>query len=227
MKKLKIIYEDKELLVINKEAKLLTISTKKEKDRTLYNEASSYVKKQNPKNKIFIVHRLDKETSGIVIFAKNETIKHQLQNNWDKLAKEREYIAIVEGRLENKGTIKNYLFETKTLQVFSTDDPKRGKLAITNYESLISTKAYSMLKINILTGRKNQIRVHMADLNHPIIGDKKYNAKSNPLGRLGLHATKLVLIHPKTKKEMIFSCDVPKEFNNIFKSLMTFFKTMI
>lgn len=217
MKKLKIVYEDKDLLVVNKEAKLLTISTNKEKERTLYNEASNYVKKQNPKNKIFIVHRLDRETSGIIIFAKNETIKHQLQNNWDKIVQEREYVAIVEGKLVGKGTIKNYLFETKTLKVISTNDAKKGKLAITNYKSLKSTKAYSMIKISILTGRKNQIRVHMNDINHPIIGDKKYNAKANPLGRLGLHATKLTLIHPKTKKIMNFNCELPKEFAKLFK----------
>ena len=218
MKKLKIIYEDKELLVINKEPKVLTISTAKEKNRTLYAEASSYVKKQNPKNKIFIVHRLDKDTSGIVVFAKNETLKHQLQNNWDRLAKIREYTAVVEGRLTGSGEIKNYLYETKTLEVFSTDDPKKGKLAITKYKSISDTRAYSLININILTGRKNQIRVHLKDINHPIIGDKKYKSKSNPLGRLGLHASRLVLIHPKTKKEMVFISEAPKNFYEITKA---------
>lgn len=217
MKKLKIIYEDKELLVINKEPKLLTISNNKEKERTLYFEASQYVKKQNPKNKIFVVHRLDKDTSGIVIFAKNQDLKYKLQNNWNKLVKEREYIAVVEGILKGKGKIKNYLVETKTLEVYSTNNSHIGKLAITNYEHLDNNKKYSLIKINILTGRKNQIRVHMQDLNHPIIGDKKYHAKSNPIGRLGLHASKLVLLHPITKKEYVFTSSIPKQFTELIK----------
>lgn len=216
MKKLKILYEDKELIVINKETKLLTVATNREKERTLYNEVSNYVKKQNPKNKIFIVHRLDKDTSGVIIFAKNEKIKYQLQNNWESLVQEREYIAIVEGVLTGKCTIKNYLIETKDLKVISTNDNKKGKLAITNYEVIKNNKNYSMVKINILTGRKNQIRVHMKDIKHPIIGDKKYNAKSNPLKRLGLHATKISLIHPVTKKILTFNCDLPKEFTKLF-----------
>ena len=204
-KKLDLIYEDKELLVINKPAKLLTIATEKEKFHTLYHEASEYIKKQNPKNKIFIVHRLDKETSGIVIFAKNEKLKLALQNNWEECAKVREYLAVVEGKVLNqKGIIQNYLKETKTLKVFDTKNPKSGKEAITHYQVLEHTNAYSLLKINIQTGRKNQIRVALSSIGHPIVGDKKYQSKKNPYGRLALHATKLSLLHPKLKKEYQF-----------------------
>ncbi len=217
-KKLDIIHEDKELLVINKPSKLLTISTEKEKYHTRYFEASSYIKKQNPRNKIFIVHRLDKETSGIVIFAKNESLKLALQNNWEKLAPLREYIAVVEGGVKNKkGTITNYLKETKTLQVFDTKNPKDGKLAITHYQVLETNKTYSLLKITIQSGRKNQIRVALSSIGHPIVGDKKYQSQKNPYGRLALHASKLKLIHPKTKQEYIFLSKLPKEFERDFK----------
>lgn len=211
MKKLDIIYEDKELLVINKPPKTLTIATEKNKENNLYYEARSYVKKQNSKNKIFIVHRLDEQTSGVILFAKNENLKHLLQKDWGKYY--REYIAIVEGKLTGKGIIKSYLKEAKNLMVYSTSDKKNGKLAITEFESLKSNKNYSLLKINILTGRKNQIRVHLSDLGHPIVGDKKYKAKTNIIHRLGLHAFKLKIIHPITKKELLFEAKIPKNMD--------------
>lgn len=218
-KKMDILYEDKELLVINKPSGLLTVATDKESFNTLYHQAREYIKKQNPKNKIFIVHRLDKDTSGIVVFAKNEKIKLALQNNWEKVAKVREYIALVCGKPKKiKGEIKNYLKETKTLQVYSTND-KNGKLAITKYEVLQYNKEYSLMKINILTGRKNQIRVHMKDLGCPIVGDKKYEAKKNPFRRLCLHASKLVLVYPFTNKEMEFVTKSPVVFEKVFGDL--------
>lgn len=217
MKKLDIIYEDKEILVINKPAKKLTIATTKEQNRTLYHEAREYIKKQNPRNKIFIVHRLDKDTSGVILFAKNEKIKKMYQDNWDFLCVNREYLAIVEGKpAKKKDTIKSYLTESKTLQVFSTNNPKKGRLAITEYEVLNSNKSYSQVKINIKTGRKNQIRVHMSDIGCPIVGDKKYNSKTNPLNRLGLHAKVLEIKHPITKKIMKFEARVPKVMELMF-----------
>ena len=217
MKKLKIIYEDKNLLVIEKDPHVLTISTPKEKQRTLYHEASEYVKKQYPKNKIFIVHRLDKETSGLVVFAKNEDIKNKLQNNWDQT--KREYIAIVEGQpKKKKDTLKSYLIETKSLDVYSTKDSKRGKLAITEYEVLQENKNYSLLKINIKTGRKNQIRVQLSDIGTPIIGDKKYHSKTNPLKRLGLHAHYLEFV--LNNKTYIFETKYPKDFTYLFPDML-------
>ncbi len=161
-KKLNIIYEDKSIIVINKPAGILTVSTPKEKERTLYHEVSDYVKKSNPKLKIYIVHRLDKDTSGIVMFAKNKNVKYAYQNNWDNLVVKRGYVAVVNGVLERKtGVIKSYLKETKTLFVYSTNDNKNGKLAITNYKVVSENKNYSLIDIDIKTGRKNQIRVHM------------------------------------------------------------------
>ena len=218
MKKMDIIYEDKELLVINKPTKLLTIATEKEKIKTLYHEARTYIKKQNPKNKIFVVHRLDKDTSGIVIFAKNEALKLLLQNNWNEYAKNREYIAIVEGNVKKKcGTIVNYLKETKTLQVYDTKNPKVGKKCVTMYEILATNSLYTLLKIKIETGRKNQIRIALSSIGHPIVGDKKYNSKKNPYGRLALHSSRLLLIHPKTKKEYCFISQIPKEWKKDWK----------
>ena len=213
MKKLKIIYEDKNILVIDKEPNLLTISTPKEKVRTLYHEASDYVKKQYPKNKIFIVHRLDKETSGIVVFAKNPETKEELQSNWEDT--KREYIAIVEGQLKKKQQVlKDYLYETKTLEVYVTKDPKKGKLAITEYEVIKENKQYSLLKINIKTGRKNQIRAQLANIKNPIIGDKKYKSTTNPLKRLGLHASKIELKY--NNKSYIFESHIPNDFIKLF-----------
>lgn len=211
MKKLDIIYEDKEFLVVNKPPKLLTIATDKERVHTLYHEASEYVKKQHKKNRIFIVHRLDRETSGVVIFAKNEVLKLELQAHWNELAINREYLALVEGKLTSSGTIKSYLKETKTLLTYSSNK-KDGKLAITHYKPLVSNPKQTLVEIHIDTGRKNQIRVHMKGLGHPILGDKKYGSKKDPYHRMCLHASKVELIHPKTKKHYLFEARIPNEF---------------
>ena len=220
-KKLNILYEDKNILIINKPAKVLTVATSKEKEHTLYQEVSAYVKKQYSKNKIFIVNRLDKDTSGIVVFAKNEKTKQILQKNWKAKAKVREYIAIVEGKMKQKeGTIKNYLYEDKTLYVHETANPKKGELAITHYQVLYQSNKYSLVKIQIETGKKNQIRVHLKGLGHPIIGDKKYGAMKNPLGRLGLHATYLEL--EITRGNLLkIECPVPKEFHQVLRRVIT------
>lgn len=213
-KKLDIIYEDREILVVNKPSGVLTISTPKEKEKTLFHMVSDYVKKSNPKAKVFIIHRLDKDTSGIVMFAKNQNIKYNYQNNWDKLVIKRGYVAVVDGLFDKKSDIiKSYLKETKTFLVYSSNDKKNGKLAITNYRVVKESKRYSMVDIEIKTGRKNQIRVHMNDVNHPILGDKKYGNKKTSFNRLMLHANVLYLINPKTKKKMEFRCDVPKTFD--------------
>ncbi len=212
MKKLDIIYEDKEIIVVNKPSGLLCIATNKKETNTLYRMVSSYIKKSNPRLKIYIVHRLDKDTSGIVVFAKSQTIKLMLQNNWDKIATKRKYIAVVEGEVEKeRDTIKSYLKETKTLLVYSTKG-KDGKLAITEYRKIFSNKNYSLLDITIKTGRKNQIRVHMKDINHIIVGDKKYGCKKNPIRRMCLHANILEILHPVTHKLMHFETDIPDNF---------------
>lgn len=211
--KLNILYEDKYLIVIEKPSGLLTIGTIKEREKTLYKKVSDYVKKQHKSNKIFIVHRLDKDTSGIILFAKNEEVKRKLQRDWDKTI--RKYIALVEGNVTKNGIIKNYLGETKTLKTFITNNKNLGKLAITKYYVLKNTKEYSLLNIEILTGRKNQIRVHMESINHSIVGDKKYGSKKNPIRRLCLHANYLEFIHPITNKKIIINSNYPIIFDKL------------
>ena len=213
--RIKILYEDKSIIVVSKPSHLLTISTDNEKEKTMFHKVIEYERKKNKNNKVFIVHRLDKDTSGILVFAKNERIKRQLQDNWQNT--KRYYQAVVEGNVEKQeDTIKSYLKENKALITYSTNKSD-GKLAITKYKVIKTNKKYSLLDIEILTGRKNQIRVHMNDINHPIIGDKKYNAKTNPIKRLGLHANKLVLQHPITKQIMTFEDKPPKEMLNLFE----------
>lgn len=212
--KIKIIYEDKHIIVVDKPPHLLTIATNNEKEKTMFHKVILYEKQKNKNNKIFVVHRLDKDTSGLLVFAKNELIKNKLQDSWNDT--KRGYIAVVEGKVEKKNdTIKSYLIEEKNFITHSTNKEK-GKMAITKYRCINKSKAFSLLDIEILTGRKNQIRVHMKEMNHPIIGDKKYGAKTNPLKRLGLHANRLEFYHPVTREYMIFESKVPKEFVSMF-----------
>lgn len=211
-----IVYEDKNIIVIVKPAGLLTIGTDNEKEKTLYHMVSSYMKKTNKNSKVFVIHRLDKDTSGIVMFAKDEKTKKAYQDNWDELVKARKYIAVVEGITDEAGKITSYLQESETFRVFSTKD-RTGKLAITNYKKIKSNKEYTLLDIDIETGRKNQIRVHMSDINHPIVSDKKYGSTKNPLHRLGLHAYKLELINPLNKKLMVFETAIPGSFKKATK----------
>jgi 23S rRNA pseudouridine1911/1915/1917 synthase len=212
-KLLKILYEDDELLVIDKPAGLLSIATDDEKEKTAYHRMTDYVRLAEPKGRIFIVHRLDRDTSGVLVAAKNERMKLALQDNWNNLVMTRGYTAVVEGvPREKSGRIKSWLRETKTLLTYSSGVPGDGQEAVTNYEVVTSSKDYSLVKISIETGRKNQIRVHLKDLGHPVAGDKKYGAKTNSLGRLCLHAGLLELRHPFTGKLMTFKSPVPKSF---------------
>lgn len=206
MKKLDIIYEDKELLVVNKPCKLLTISNQKS-DNTLYSMAKEYVKKQHKSNKIFIVHRLDKDTSGVVVFAKKEEVKKILQSKWNEIAK-REYIAVLEGVIfQDSGVIQEYLKEDKTYRVYATSS-KKGEYAKTNYKVKKRTNQYTVVQIQIETGKKHQIRVGFSNLGYPIVGDKKYKGCS--FKRMMLHASKITLQYKD--KEYTFECKVPKEF---------------
>ena len=214
---IKIIYEDKDIIVVDKPAGLLTIATENEKEKTLYHLVSDYVKVKNKNARIFVIHRLDKETSGIIIFAKSENVKRLFQDNWDKYAIYRGYMAIVEGVVEVKNKkILSYLIEKDNFKVYSTT-PDKGKKAITNYKFIKSNKKYSLLDINIETGRKNQIRVAMHDIKHPIAGDRKYGSKIDPVRRLCLHCHKLVIYNPILKQEMKFNTEVPEAFKKVIK----------
>lgn len=210
---LTILFEDQFLLVINKQAGLLSMSTDKERDRTAYGILSDYVKKENPRNKVFIVHRLDRETSGAMMFARSEKVQRLMQESWNDTTKERTYVALVEGVPEPPtGTILSYLHESKALIVYSSQNPDNGRLSVTNYTVLKANQDYALLELELETGRKNQIRVHMQDIGHPIAGDSKYGAATNPIGRLGLHAEGLAFEHPITGERMQFEAPVPKLF---------------
>lgn len=215
-KNIDIIYEDKDIIVINKPSGLLTVATEKEKNKTAYHLVMEYLKKKNKNNRIFIIHRLDKDTSGIIMFAKNEKAKHLYQDNWNDIVKKRCYYAVIDGKMENKeGTIKSYLKENGNM-VYSVKD-RSGKLAITEYKVLKERKNISLLDINLKTGRKNQIRVHMKENKTPILGDLKYGEKSKLINRLALHAYKLELINPVTKKLLIFEASMPNEIKTLFE----------
>ncbi len=217
MRGITVVHEDKDLIVVNKNAGLLTMATDKEKRATVYSILSSYVKDKNKDSKIFIVHRLDRETSGLMLFAKNEEMKELLQESWKETVEERSYLAVIDGKLDPpEGSYRSYLFESKVFKVHSTNDPEKGREAITHYSTLKSNDNYSLLKVNLETGRKNQIRVHLQELKHPVVGDKKYGSTSNPIGRLGLHAWVLAFKHPITGKKVRFETSVPGSFLKLF-----------
>lgn len=209
---MKIIYEDEDVIVVDKPSGLITIKDEKTPvEATLYHQVYEHVKKQN--GRIFIVHRLDKDTSGLVLFAKNEKVKYDLQRNWQNV--ERKYYAVVSGKLnENNGTLKDFLYETKGLDVVVTNIKKIGKLAITNFNVIENNNKYSLLDINIETGRRNQIRVQLANIGHPIIGDKKYGKVKYK--RMMLEAYYLKFVHPVTKKVCYAELPLNNDFEKLF-----------
>jgi 23S rRNA pseudouridine1911/1915/1917 synthase len=214
---LTIIFEDEYLLVIEKNEGLLSIATEKQKDLNAYSILSTHIKKQDSSNRIFVVHRLDRETSGLMMFAKSEKVQRLLQESWNATIRERTYLAVTEGVVkEQEGTIITNLVESKALIVYTTKNPDLGQEAVTHFEVMKSNNYQSLLKVNLETGRKHQIRVHMKEIGHPIIGDEKYGAKFNPIGRLGLHAWVLSFIHPITGEEHYFETKIPKKFADLF-----------
>lgn len=218
-KGLTILFENDELLAIDKPAGLLTIANENEKIRTAYHMMTAYYQTKHPKSRLFVVHRLDRDTSGVVIFAKNERIKHALQDNWNNLVESRGYTAVAEGVFtEKSGTVRSWLLETKTHMMYSSSTPGDGLEAMTDYRVLREGSSYSLLDVNIRTGRKNQIRVHMKDLGHPVAGDKMYGATTNPLGRLCLHAGTLSLMHPLSGELMVFESKIPSGFLRLFEN---------
>lgn len=212
---LDIIYEDEYFLVIDKPAGLLSISTTKEKEKTAYHLVRDFIKNRNRSDKIFVLHRLDKDTSGVLVFIKNNTLKNLLQNNWDKYVKTREYIALVTGEVKDIDDYICYLKEIGPDKVIVTNK-KEGKLAITSIKTIRKNNKYSLVKVNIKTGRRNQIRVVLNHLGNPIVGDKKYGGiKSN---RLYLHASKLIITNPLNNKIYTFESNVPTSFKKVFKN---------
>ena len=216
--KLRIIFEDAHLIVVEKKEGLLTVSTGKNEETTAFSILKNHVKKADAKNRIYIVHRLDRETSGILVFAKSRDIQLALQENWHRKVKRRVYAALVEGKVEKtKDTIVSWLTENeKSLKIHSSAFDNGGQQAVTHYRVIKSNDRFSLLKIELETGRKNQIRVHMQSIGHPIVSDKKYGSASNPVGRLGLHARMLEFEHPVSREIVSFETPVPRNFLHLF-----------
>lgn len=217
--RVKIVFEDDWLIVVDKRSGVLSMSTGRPGETTAYSLLSDYVKRVYGKDsKIFIVHRIDRETSGLIIFSKDEKTKHALQENWNSSVLERKYCAILEGRPpENQGTVHSWLSENpKSLKVTSSPTDEGGKESVTHYRVLSHGKHYSLVEFELETGRKHQIRVHSALLGCPVTGDRRYGAADNPAGRIALHARSIVFRHPVTGKVMSFDTGLP----NIFKAVM-------
>lgn len=214
--RLKIVYEDDDIIVVNKGYGLLSMGTDRKSEGTAYWLLRDYVKRQNPRNKIFIVHRLDQQTSGLMVFARSQQAKEALQHNWNNMVLERKYIAVVEGRPDPaEGEVRSYLAENAAHEVYSVADPSQGKLALTRYRTLRSRGKYSLVELSLETGRKNQIRVHMKDLGTPISGDRRYGAGASPIHRLALHALTLRFVHPITRRDMNFTSSLPAGFSKL------------
>lgn len=218
--RVKIYYEDDDIIVIYKGYGLLSVATERDmntrKEITAYSIVRDYLKRKDPRNKLYIVHRLDKQTSGLMMFAKTIEAKENMQHNWNNMVLERRYVAVVEGRLDPpEGMVRSYLVENARHEVYSTPDPQKGKLAVTYYRTLAQRGGYTMVELSLETGRKNQIRVHMKDLGHPISGDKRYGARTSPIHRLALHAQTLRFVHPISRKDMNFTSAIPAAFEKL------------
>ncbi|MDE5941565.1 MAG: RluA family pseudouridine synthase [Muribaculaceae bacterium] len=217
-RRIQMVYEDDYIIVVNKGYGLLSMGNDKIKEGTAYSILRDYLKTKDPRNKIFIVHRLDQHTSGLMVFAKTIEAKEGLQHNWNNMVRRRQYVCVVEGKPEQtKGEVRSYLAENSQHTVYSTQNPEEGQLALTRYEAVKSANGYTLVEVELETGRKNQIRVHMHDLGHSIAGDRRYGAKTSPIHRLALHARTLEFIHPVTRKLMSFSTPVPAAFLSMVK----------
>jgi len=217
-KGLTVLYEDPDMIVVDKINGLLTMGTEREKENTAYYHLTDYVRKGNPRsrNRIFIVHRLDRDTSGILVFAKSEPVKRFLQDNWKDFSKK--YAAVVHGQMsEKEGIITSYLVENSANRMYSVNNPEKGKFSKTGFKVVKENAKFSLLEINLFTGTKNQIRVHFSENGHPVAGDKIYGVPEKGIKRLALHSVSLTLIHPFSKKTMIFETVVPPYFYELVK----------
>lgn len=214
--RLKIVYEDDDIIVVEKGYGLLSMGNDRVKTGTAYSLLKDYVKRKDPRNKIFIVHRLDQHTSGLMMFAKTEEAKTAMQHNWNNMVIDRRYAAIVEGRPEEQeGEVRSLLAENTEHVMYVTDDPEKGKLAVTRWRAVRSRNGYTLLEVSLDTGRKNQIRAHMSQMGHPIAGDRKYGATGSPIQRLALHAQTLRFVHPITRRDMNFTSPLPASFGRL------------
>jgi RluA family pseudouridine synthase len=216
IEKVRVVFEDESVIVVDKPAGLLTMATEREKVNTLYAALRAELNSRRPPEKLFIVHRLDREASGLLVFAKTIEAKEYLQNQFKDHSAGRQYVAVVEGPVTpDKFTIKSYLAENAALKVYSTPRTSAGKLAVTHVRVLKRNPRTSVLAIQLETGRKHQIRVHLAERGHPIVGDKNYGSRLNPLHRIALHGAHLEFRHPGTGTAMSFDSTPPDAFSRL------------
>jgi len=210
---LRVVFEDRELIVIEKPCGLLTVATARERSKTLYAALFDHVKHQRPPEKIFVVHRLDREASGLLVFAKTPSAKYHLQQQFKEHLVGRKYVALVEGRLSrDQETIQSFLVENAAHRVYSVASPRKGKLAVTHVKVLKRSSKATLVEVRLESGRKHQIRVHLAERGHPVVGDKNYGSGVNPIGRMALHACSLSFEHPRTGQRLHFESCCPKLF---------------
>ncbi len=220
--KLKIVFEDKYLIVAEKASGLLSIAAGREREKTAYSILSEYVKRKCPGNKIFVVHRLDRDTSGLLLFAKTQEVQKLMQENWRFAVDQRQYVAVLEGELKTgdgtgRGTVTSYLWESKAFIVYASNNPEDGVKAVTHYRVVKTDGQFSLVEFSLDTGRKNQIRVQMNSIGYPVSGDLKYGGHKNRMNRMALHACALAFTHPITGERMSFETKVPKEFLEVFE----------
>ena len=214
---LRIVYEDEHIIVIDKRHGLLSIGTDKEQQKTAFYILSNYLKRQDPRHRIFVLHRLDRETSGLMMFAKSQEVQERMQRGWKSLVTDRRYVAVTEGApQDNEGTIVSHLKEDRNHKMWAIRESD-GPAAVTYYSVLKAGGDYSLLDLKLETGQKNQIRAHLEWIGTPIAGDKKYNARTNPAGRVCLHAYRLFINHPVTGEQLDFSTRIPSDFEGLIK----------
>lgn len=218
-KYVQIVYEDAFILVVRKESGIVSVPMPGTRENSVKSILNDYVKRRNRSISVHTVHRLDRGTSGLLMFAKRRDIQQTLIDHWREIIKERKYVAVVEGYLENdKGTVTSWLSDDRKYVVFSSPINNGGKYAVTNYKTLNRSNGYSLVEMNLETGRTNQIRVHMKDLKHPVVGDEKYGASADPVNRLCLHAQSLCFVHPITRELLRFSTQIPSVFTKLMNN---------
>ncbi len=215
--RVKLVFEDNDIIVVDKGYGVLSTAAGKPSDDTVYNIVKKYARGFSDKASVYVVHRLDRDTSGLMLLTRTKQARDKLISNWNNMVIERKYIAVVEGKVEQKeGIVKSLLAENPdTYEMYSTDDKKLGRLAVTRYRVVKQGRRFAMVELEIKTGRKNQIRVHMHDLGNPVSGDRKYGGKPSPINRIALHATTLTIVHPITGKAVTFTSPVPDNFNTL------------
>jgi RluA family pseudouridine synthase len=210
---LAVLHEDNDVIVVLKANGLLTVATERERDTTAQAYLNVYLGQKKGEERIQVVHRLDRETSGVLVFAKNAYAREQLKEQFAAHTVDRVYIALVEGQMDpEEGTYRSYLHERRDLKMVSVDAHPDAKYAVTHYRTLNTNGRYSLLEVQLETGRKNQIRAHLSEAGHPVVGDRMYDSEINPIGRLGLHAKLLGFDHPITRKHLVFTAPIPKAF---------------